>query len=79
MGNSAGVNATREAQSASTRARPPPATLAGSSQRWLAPNVMRARCGTTSPTKTMLPVTATSGPMMSALASTRRTRSGLSA
>ena len=78
MGNSAGVNATREAQSASTRARPPPATLAGSSQ-WLAPNVMRARCGTTSPTKTMLPVTATSGPMMSALASTRRTRSARSA
>ncbi|KAG1582442.1 hypothetical protein G6F46_015231 [Rhizopus delemar] len=79
MGNSAGTTTGRAAQSANTSASAPAMTVAGSSQRWLAPSVMRTRCGTPSPTNTMVPVAATSGPTISALANTSLARTRLSA
>src|SRR5690606_4158980 len=54
-GNCLGAITVREAVSASTSSVPPSNAAAGSSRRWSEPATSRTMCGTTRPTKPMLP------------------------
>src|SRR5690625_2527669 len=62
IGSSAGTMMVRDTRSASMSSSAPSSALAGSSTRWFGPNQRRIRCGTTRPTKPIMPETATPAP-----------------
>lgn len=63
MESSIGLSSVRAIRSASSRKIAPANIEVGSSRLWFGPAIIRAACGTTSPTNPMLPLTDTHTPI----------------